>query len=301
MKALKWILVITGILILILGCAAYLLSSSATDRLTKVYDIADYDVEIVADSASLARGEHLAILCVECHGHDLGGMFFFEDESIATMHTPNITSGKGGKTGLYTDFDWVRTIRHGVRPDGTPLFIMGSKDFFHLNEADMGALIAYLKSVPPVDNDWPDQEYYFMGKVLVGAGAFGPEVISAEVIDHNAGFADAVPEGFTAEYGNYLVNISGCRTCHGAELNGFKDPDPNAPIAPNLTPGGDWGNWDTDQFIRTMRSGITPAEIKLDPKFMPWLAYMKYTDEELTAIDLYLQSLPAMDDGMSRE
>lgn len=298
MKIIKWITIIIAVVVVLIGCTIFFLSKSATDRLSKVYDVQPPLIAIPSDSASLARGEHLSSHCTECHGQDLSGILFFDDQSIATMYSPNLTTGIGSSVADYTDVDWIRAIRHGIRKDGTPVFIMPSKDMFHLSESDLGALIAYVKTVPAVDHELPGQEFRMMGKVLLGAGAFGPSIISAEVIDHKAGYETAPLESVSVEYGEYLVKISGCPSCHGQDLNGFKDPNPHAPIAPNLTAGGKWGNWGTEEFIKTMRTGITPDERKMDPKFMPWLAFMKMTDDELTAIDLFLQSVPAMEDGV---
>jgi hypothetical protein len=63
--------------------------------------------------------------------------------------------------------------------------------------------------------------------------------------------------------------------------------------ASNLTPGGDPGGWSEADFIAAMRTGITPSGQALIPE-MPWQLYGKMTDEELRAVWLYLQSLPAL-------
>jgi len=100
--------------------------------------------------------------------------------------------------------------------------------------------------------------------------------------------------GVTAEYGQYLVNIAGCQTCHGAELAGGKDPDPAAPSAPNLTPGGELNVWSEADFIQVLRTGITPTGRQLSD-YMPWKSFGKMSDDELRAIWLYLESLPALE------
>jgi hypothetical protein len=72
------------------------------------------------------------------------------DGAGKAMIAPNITSGPGGATAAYTDADWNRTIRHGVKPNGNPLFVMPREDFARLTDADTVAIIAYAKSLPPV-------------------------------------------------------------------------------------------------------------------------------------------------------
>jgi hypothetical protein len=103
-----------------------------------------------------------------------------------------------------------------------------------------------------------------------------------------------VPQGVTVEYGKYLVDISDCRTCHGEDLSGAQIPDPTMTgITPNLSPGGELGLWTEEQFINTLRTGITPHGHELDPEFMPPKFFERLTDDELKAMWLYLQSLPA--------
>ncbi len=290
-KFLKW----TGItvLVLLLALAAFAIYHIANTRgrLNKVYAITPPPVAIPTDSAALAHGAHLArTTCAPCHGNDLGGKLFFEDPALATIYTPNLTAGKGGVGATYTTEDWVRSIRHAVDPKGRPLFIMPGREFKEMGEHDLGSLIAYLHTVEPVDREKGPTEYRPMGELLVSLGALG-DVINAETIDHTAPLRVPPPVGATAEYGSYLVDIHGCRTCHGPQLNGGKDPNPKAPFAPNLTRGGTAANWPTEQFLRTLRTGITPDERSLNPEFMLWPYYGQMHDEELQAIHSYLASL----------
>ncbi len=139
-----------------------------------------------------------------------------------------------------------------------------------------------------------DLELTPLARLFVGAGVFGP-VIRAEEIDHDRPRPPAPEPGMTAEYGEYLVNISSCRTCHGEMLSGGKDPNPEAPPGPNLTPGGALQLWTEQDFINFMRTGVTVSGYQRDPKYMPWETLGKMNDVELGAIFLYLQSLPALE------
>jgi hypothetical protein len=100
----------------------------------------------------------------------------------------------------------------------------------------------------------------------------------------------AAPEiGVTVEYGEYLTHIALCRDCHGKDLTGGASMGP--PPGPNLTPSGDLGAWTEQDFINTIRQGITPGGEILDRDEMPWDYYTRMTDDELRAIWLYLQTL----------
>ena len=228
---------------------------------------------------------------MDCHGDNLAGTVVFDDPALAFIASSNLTAGASGIGATYSDEDWVRAIRHGVGPDNQPLLVMPAAEFYYLSDADLGNLIAYLKSLPPVDNDPGQSRTTLLGRTLIAAGAFG-DIINAETIDHEKRPA-APPPGVTATYGEYLINNTGCRTCHGAELAGGKHPDPAAPPAPNLTRGGELGGWSEADFIRALREGQTPSGRRLQAAFMPWSQFRHFTDQELQAIWLYLQDQPA--------
>ncbi|MBL7811051.1 MAG: c-type cytochrome [Bacteroidetes bacterium] len=292
-KGLKWIGIILGVLALIVVVAIFFLNSSAKNRLDKTYDVKPTALSVPKDSLSIARGKHLVeVMCVECHGPDLGGTAFFSEPSLGTINSANLTRGKGGVAASYKDEDWVRSIRHGINPQGKPLFIMPSKELHNLSANDLGQVIAYLKSLPPMDREWSKPELTTKARVILSLGGFG-DIINAETIDHAAGFVPEPVAGPTAAYGEYWVKAMGCRTCHGQDLNGGKDPNPKAPFSPNLTPGGPLGKWTAADFIKTMRTGTTPEGKALKAEFMQWRALGRMTDDELTALYAYLHSVPA--------
>jgi len=295
-KLLKWGLIVIAFIAILLIASGWFLVSKTDKQLTKVYEVEPAPIFIPKDSSSIAHGRvWTMILCAHCHGTNLAGTHFFNDPKFGIIDSHNLTSGKGGVGGHYTDMDWVRTIKHGVKPDGHAVFAMPSVDFNKLGDEDLGEIIAYLKTLPPVDNQLQETpELTAFSKILNSLGAFGP-MFSAEVIDHQAPSFIPPPKGASAEYGSYLVDVFGCRTCHGQKLNGGKDPNPNAPFGPNITPGGHLGNWNTEQFTNTMRTGMTPEGKSLDLNFMPWTGLANMPDDELTAVFLYLKSQPTLE------
>jgi mono/diheme cytochrome c family protein len=288
-KALKWIGIILGSLVGLIILVAVGLSIAGGMRLNKTHDIQAEAIPIPTDAAALARGEHLVevALCKECHGQDLSGDVVFDDPAVGTVYATNIT----GLGATHSDADLVRAIRHGVDKDGRQLVIMPADIFINFSAEDLGAVIAYLKTVPAVDNAVPEPKLSFMGRILLAAGMF-TDVFPAEYIDHNQPFPTMPEIGANVEYGAYLAPL--CTTCHGADLAGaVVDPDdPESLFAPNLTPGGELGDWSEADFIQTIRTGVSPHGHELDPAFMPWEAFAKFHDDELKALWLYLQSLP---------
>ncbi|MFQ5796353.1 MAG: c-type cytochrome [Candidatus Bipolaricaulia bacterium] len=294
------ILVVLGGLVAVGLLALFVLSDA---RLNKTYDLPEemIAIDVPTDEASIERGRHLvteAGLCMACHGENLGGGIDERAASLGRIVASNLTSGKGGIGNEFSDADFVRAIRHGVGPDGKPLVLMPSNYLFTLGDSDLAAIIAYLKSLPPVDNELPSTSVSLTARLFLLIGPRG-EGLPAEGIDHTGPRSPAPPPGVTADYGKYLANgIGMCVACHGPDLTGVQ-PEPGEPPAPNLTPGSELAGWSEGDFITALRTGVTPDGHKLDGEFMPW-PYYKMTDDELKAIWLYLQSLPAKE-GVEHE
>ena len=297
-KILKWIGIALAGLFVLVALATVGLSMAGGRRLNKTHNVQVETIAIPTGEAAIARGRHLVqavTFCQACHGEDLDGDIFDDEPDIATIIATNLTSGRGGVGATYDDADYVRSIRHGVNSQGRGQLIMHSDIYHNLSKQDLGAIIAYLKSVPPVDNELSQTTVAPLGRIFVALGMFDTEalpLIPAEVIDHNAPFVEMPAQGATAEYGGYLMSITLCRMCHGPELAGAPSLEPGMPPGPNLTPGGELGNWSEAEFIQTMRTGVSPHGHELDPEVMPWDVYAKLTDDELKGLWLYLQSLP---------
>jgi mono/diheme cytochrome c family protein len=278
------LIVVSGSLILIGG-----------SRLNKQYDIQPDAVTISTDTAVIERGQYIySVNCAGCHGDDHSGSAFIDDEALGKIPAPNLTAGQGGIGTVYHDSDYVRALRHGVDNEGKPLAVMPAQAFWYFSDEDLGAIIAYIKSVPPVDMDRGEKNISPLGRIFITVGALN--ILSTESIDHTGPRPQDAPErGITAVYGEYLVNTGDCRLCHGDALSGAHPPEPGAPFGPNLTPGGALGDWSEADFVETMRTGITPDNRKLDITFMPWEDIGRMTDDDLTAVYLYLHSLPTLE------
>lgn len=292
-KAFRWIGVsIGGLLGLLLLAGAGLYFVGRREFAERVKMPAS-PPHMTSDAATVARGRHLSEAvagCAGCHGKDLGGQMFPTPAFLVTMGAPNLTSGEGGIGAKYQDEDWARALRHGVGVDGRKLIIMPSNYLTHLSDADLTAVVAYARSVPPVDRLIPARKAGPLGAILLAMGHFD---FAASLIDHrNVGSPD-IPAAETPEYGQYLVSIASCRECHGEALAGGKGGF-GPPQAPNLTPAGDLGAWSRDDLVRAIRTGVTPSRLVLDGEQMPWPDYAHMSDTELGAIWAYLHSLPAL-------
>lgn len=239
----------------------------------------------------LAWGEHIAVTrgCIDCHGEDMGGALFADGMPVFRLHGSNLTSAGVGAS--YSDQDWVRAIRHGIGPDGKPLLFMPSYEYYYLSDADLAALIAYLKSLPAIQRELGDNKVGPLGRVLFFSGQL--PLIPAEMIDHEAPRPEAPPRGATVAYGEYLAH--GCIGCHGTGFSGGTIPGvpPDWPEASNLTPNEETGigSWSRDDFFRAMREGKRPDGAELRAEYMPWPNMARFGDDELQALWMYLESL----------
>ena len=288
MKVLRWIGYILGGLIVVLAFAVAVVYFVSAQKLGNGYEVTPDAIAIPTDEASIARGRHIAEAmsdCVGCHAENLGGQMFLDDPNFARLAAPNLTSGQGGIGANYSDEDWVRAIRHGVAADGRALIIMPSHWFHYLHDEDLGALIAYLKTVPPVDNQLPSRSVAFVPtRILLALGLLPTSV---ELIAKNG--ARPTPEAeISVEYGGYISLIAACRECHGIDLAGGTSE--GAPKGPNLTPGGAFAAYREEDFLKLMHTGETPGGRTVSQE-MPWMNYGKMTDDELKALFAYLQSI----------
>ncbi|MGW8225964.1 MAG: c-type cytochrome [Anaerolineales bacterium] len=286
-KVLKWVGIVMGVLVGVVIAAAMLLYFLGGARLNKTRQVQPLAMNIHNDEEALARGEHLVkVACTSCHSDDLSGAPLLADPAIGTVYAANI-SGLGERR---TDEELELAIRHGIGSGGRQLVIMPSDGFIHFSEQDLNAVIAYLKRVPRTGEDTPKPKLTPMGQIMLAAGLFG-QIFPAEYIDHSQPFHEMPEISANLEYGEYLSRF--CATCHGEDLSGKASADPSGPIAPNLTPGGGLASWTEADFIQTIRTGVTPHNYHLNPEYMPWKSFAKFDDNELQAIWMYLQSLPA--------
>ncbi len=260
-------------------------------KINKIHVVKGNPVTVEANAETLARGEHLVRFvsgCADCHGSNLGGQVFLDDPSFATIYAPNLTTGNGGAGSVYTDADWERTLRKGINHEGHALApMMPAEATQHFSNEDLGSIVAYLKSLSPVDNATPKPNYSTLAKILTGAGIFplAPDLVA------KVQRLEPSPEiGVTKEYGHYLASIAGCTTCHSANLTGAEHPAHPGLQTPNLSQGNA-ASWSLGEFQRTLRTGRTPEGKDLSLELMPWAMYAGMTDDEMEALWLCLESL----------
>ncbi len=301
-KFFKWTLWIIGGMLGLVVVAIGAVYAWSEIRINRTFDVTASALRVPADSASLARGKHLVqtiAKCGDCHGDDLAGKVMLDEPAIGRLVASNITPGKGGVVSGYTDQDWVYAIRHGLRRDGKALLVMPAREYWHFDDAELGAIIHYIKSVPPVDKPSGESSVGPLARVLYLADQLG--LIAAEKVSHDVPPPVAPTPGPTVQYGQHLAMTSGCVGCHGEGFSGGPVPGmpPAWPPASNLTPdeGSGMGSWTEQDFFAVMREGKRPNGAIINSEFMPWKATMNMSDDEIRALWLYLRTVPPKEVG----
>ncbi len=251
------------------------------------------DLGAIALERAQARGKHYTeavFVCAGCHGSTFGGGKMLDEAPIGKWYAPNITSG--GKTATYTAADWDRAVRHGVLPGGATS-IMPIGDFAQLTDHELSDIIAYIRSVPPQQGGETIRELGPIGRMLMATGKMTPEVYN--VADHHAAHTvEPPPAGETVEFGKHVTSV--CVGCHRTDLRGGPMPfgPPDWPPAGNLTPHeSGLAGYTYEDFERAFVKGVkkdgTPMKAPMT-EMLP--ATAKWTETELKAAYLYLQSLP---------
>ena len=286
-RLLRW--TVRAIVVLIAAVAAFVgYAYVATHRqMAKAYDVRTPAIAVPNDAESIARGQYIATrvaMCTECHGTDLGGMVIVESAAMGRLAGSNLTRGRGGIGAAYTNEDFVRALMHGVRKDRRSVIFMPSGEF-HFTTADLGALVAYLRSLPPVDREVPPPSVGPMARVLAVTAGF--PLVTAAAIDHER--VAPVAENDVADpvaAGHKLVAMGGCHGCHLPTLGGGGGPPPGAS---NITPVG-IGDWTREQFVTAIREHKRPNGTTISDA-MP-RDYGQMTDADLHHIFAYLKTVP---------
>ena len=259
------------------------------------------------DGDLLARGTYLVegiVACGNCHtpktrdgtpieSMQFAGGFVIEEPGF-TAYAPNITMDPETGIGHWSDAEIVRAIRDGVRPDGTligpPMPIAWYRG---ISDRDAEAIVAYLRSVRPVENTVPKSEY----RIPLPPN-WGPPVESVpEVARDNR-----------LDYGRYLaVALGHCTECHTPMVDGQYDFSRTGlggrvfnnifglgytVISPNITPHptAGIGAWTDEEIKRAITMGVSRDGRKLLPS-MAFSYYANISDDDLDSLITYLRAL----------
>lgn len=285
-RLVRWVGVSVAGLLTVVALMGMVLAGRGIYELTRQHDNPVSTLSIAATVEQIERGQRLAHLCVQCHSSTGNLPLDGSDETIlaelGVLYAPNLTPG--GELATWRDGEIVRAIREGVDNEGRALWLMPSDQYRHLSDEDVTAIVAYLRNQPAVTHNTPQKAFGLFGSSIIGMGFF-----ASSVQPPITQVTETPSQVATVEYGNYLVEVSGCRECHGAQLDGI-GVNQFVPLGPNLTqmvPG-----WSDAQFVETIRSGVNPYGQLLNNEQMPWRNFAAaFSEAELQALAAYIRGL----------
>jgi mono/diheme cytochrome c family protein len=286
-------------------------------------------IKVEATPERLERGRYLVehvSACLHCHSpsdetrwglphkpelRGSGGLCLTEAVGFpGTVCAKNITQHPEDGLGKWTDGELLRAIREGVDKHGQALFaLMPYENLRHMSDEDAQAVVAYLRTLPPVPGQRPARELKFPLPIVV---KFMPQPLTGPVA--------APDKNDKVAYGRYLVTMAGCETCHtpvddqhqpipGKAFSGgqrFLFEKGGAVASSNITPHETGlGGKTRENFIAMFKAYASPEsrDVPVAPNKntpMPWLIYAGMKDEDLGAIYEYLRTVPPLENRVEK-
>lgn len=277
----------------------------------------DLRVEITAEKVE--RGEYLAyhvMMCADCHskrdfttlsgpphpGTEFTGGEIF-DQSMGfpgRFVSSNITPFGVGD---WTDGELFRLITEGVTKDGNAIFpVMPYHLFGQLAGEDVEAVIAYLRTLDPVETDHPKSKADFPFNLIL------------RTMPKKAELTEKPDTADRIAYGRYVFTAAACADCHtnfekgefvgptGGGGREFQFPDGAIVRSANLTPHETGiGRYAKEEFINLFKRYADSSYVlpHVEPgnfqTLMPWAMYAGMKESDLGAIYEYLGTLEAYD------
>ena len=271
-KALRWLGGGLLALLLIGSATIYIMSERV---ISAEYQADGQGLELPSDAAALGMGEKIARTrgCVGCHGADGGGRYMVNDWKLAVLAAPNLTKLVHERSVAELD----RSIRQGIREDGTSVLVMPSSMFHQIADAELAAAIAWLRTLPVVDKEFDGRSFGPLARIGLAMGEFKTERAQFEAYPAVA----PAPDDPVA-HGKYLVYTT-CTECHGADLAGS-----DLGAAPDLVVAAAYS---PDSFQVLMREGVSQGGQELGlMKAVALGRFSHFSEEELEAIHAFLRS-----------
>ncbi len=259
------------------------------------------------NDALIARGSYLSegiAACGNCHAvrergqivpeKGLSGGQVIEDDAFTAI-APNITPDPETGIGRWTAAELRRALREGIRPDGTLIGPPMPIEFLRsVSDADLAAIIAWLRAQPPIKNQVAKSTYK-----MPLPRSYGPPIASVS----------APPQSDPVRYGAYLAEMGHCMECHtpfgsgpsdtahvGAGGRAYKGPW-GVSVSRNLTPHeSGLKNWSDAEIVRAIQQGVSRDGTRLRPP-MGFEFYARVNASDMAALVAYLRTLPAQPFG----
>jgi len=273
-------------------------------------------VKVESNAEVIKRGEYLAnhvCVCVDCHSErdwtkfagpiipgtiGQGGELFDQKMGFpGSFYAKNITPYHLAD---WTDGEIYRTITTGVNKYGKAMFpVMPYPLYSHLDPSDVKSIIAYIRTLKPINKDNPEASLDFPMNFIVNT------------IPQKADPMTIPAKSDQVQYGKYIATAAACQECHTKQEKGkvvgdlfgggfvFAMPDGSTVRSANITPDKQTGigAWTREMFIKRFKmyadsnyhAPTVHAGDMNSP--MPWNMYCGMDTADLGAIYAYLQTI----------
>ncbi|UFH54647.1 cytochrome c [Spirosoma sp. KNUC1025] len=281
------------------------------------------EMTIKATAEQIEHGRYLAnsvASCIDCHStrdfskltgplvpgtEGKGGEKFSREFGFpGNYYAPNLTPSH---LGSWTDGEIYRAITTGVNRDGRALFpVMPYQNYAQMDPGDIRDIIAYLRTLEPIENEIPPAELDFPINFIINT------IPAKREPGHRPDTTDRVA------YGKYVMTFAACTICHtpvdgqgnalpGMDMAGGREfPIQTGTVrSMNLTPARSGiGSWTKAAFISRFRSFADKNQPGVhDDEFntmMPWTMFSQMTDQDLGAIYDYLRTIKPVENKVER-
>lgn len=224
--------------------AAGTLAAMTFEKRVRHFDTPLPTVRIPVAQGDLAEGKRVGMIfgCLACHKPNAAGGVMVENPVLGRIAAPNLTTA----VPKYTDAEFVRVVRSGVRHDGTSTIIMPTRSFGSISDQDLASVLRYLRSLPPApDNGKLGMRFGPLGAVIMATD--GVKLSATQAIDTKPPLQRPM-SGPTN--GDYWINTT-CTHCHALD-----EPHPigdGKTVAPPLR--AVVNAYNEDELVRMFRTG----------------------------------------------
>jgi mono/diheme cytochrome c family protein len=292
----------------LIGCLALAVAGGAWAEAAHCEHAASGSAELTQRGAYLAKAADCGACHTAPHGKPFAGGLAISSP-VGTIYSTNITPSAGYGIGRYTEAEFARAVRRGIRADGANLYpAMPYTSYSIFTDADVQALYGYfMNAVAPVDSPAPRTDLPF------------PMNLRVSMMGWNLLFLNTKPlrpdprESELWNRGRYLVegaaHCSACHTPRGFLMQEKADEafsgGPVGPwYAPNISSdvNSGIGSWSQDELVQYLSTGDAHRKAQAAGSMGEAVehSFQYLSDADLNAMATYVRTVPAIHDPSDR-
>jgi mono/diheme cytochrome c family protein len=288
----------------LIGCLALAVASGSQTTAAHAEDLASVSAELTERGAYLAKAADCGACHTAPHGKPFAGGLAISSP-VGTIYSTNITPSVGYGIGRYTETQFARAVRRGIRADGANLYpAMPYTSYSILTDADVQALYGYfMHGVAPIDAPAPMTDLPFPMNLRVSMRGWNLLFLNTKPLPPDP------RESELWNRGRYLVkgaaHCSACHTPRGFLMQekadrGFSGGSVGPWYAPNITSdlNSGIGSWSEDELVQYLSTGDAHHKAQAAGSMGEAVehSFQYLSDADLNAMATYVRTIPAIRD-----